>query len=175
MLEQLYNDLLVVFEKYPNATRKQFIDNVVALGHATAGEAGAFVDAFVNAAIEMMLLPVGSDWGILMEKIRSATSVEQVIRVSKNIVERIRERPEFRLASLQQQLLGTDEQIAEIDALRVGGLKGKNYILINFPESELRNQTIEVLEMGIQQLVGSLACWNQQRQTILDGIDQLKD
>jgi hypothetical protein len=147
-LTGIYNALLEQWEKFPSISQNQFVNGVESRGIATASDANLYVVHFIQAAVDLALLNEPADWDSLQARV-SGVGLERATRASLSIHQRVSDLAEHRIARLEVVIAAFDEAIAELDRLKPNAVLGRAQIESHFPASELRDDTIAVLNRGI--------------------------
>ncbi len=169
MLTQLFNDLLLFFELAPGGTRAQFISAVVARDHATAAEAGRFADAFVESLVSLTMLDTGADFDAMMAR-RRQLPMEQVARAARSAFVELRQSASYSAAEAQVRVDWAEARLAELYQQSVNAGAGEATILETFPPSQVRDDTLEVIERGRQSLAAEVEGLKRYRKEHADAL-----
>ena len=170
-LEQLAKDLLDFFTLLPTGTRQRFVDEVVALDHATAGQAGWFVDKMRVAMADVGLIDQ-ADWDAMMAKARSVTPSQRLNAV-RAVLSVMRQLPEVRRFEINQRLGLLGDYIADLERKGTSGTLGRAEILTRFPAGTLRDDTVAVLDLGLVWVTGSKDEAERNRDRLLEELERL--
>lgn len=172
-IDGIYNALIEYWASpaFPNWSAAQFVSEVNSRGIATSAETTLYLTHFGEVAVSLAMLDA-ADWTTLQSRVQ-AVGLERAVSASRLIHQALRRLGAFRIAELQDQLASFTETIATNTTMLANAATGRAQILAQFPSSQVRNDTVAVLDAGTQMITASLARAERRKAEIEAELEQL--